>query len=162
MAPATVVPTRPNGARQVDAPGEAVAVGGCGAPCAPDGPVPGGGAALTGPAWYPAMAAVICLGQNDAAELPPGATASWQARSNCGSVGRAAGSLARQAVTTARSLSGTESSAGAMCTTRNSTAGASPWPKGATPAAAKASVEPSANTSLAGPAGLPMACSGAM
>ena len=49
-----------------------------------------------------------------------------------------------------------------MCTTRNSTAGASPSPNGASPVAAKASVEPSANTSLAGPAGIPMACSGAM
>ena len=115
-----------------------------------------------GLAWYPAMTAVIWPGQNDAAELPPAAAASWQARSSCGSVGRAAGSLARQAATMARSRSGTESSAGGMCTTRNSSAGASPSPKGGAPPAAKASVEPSANTSLAGPDGIPMACSGDM
>src|ERR1035441_10898512 len=79
-----------------------------------------------------------------------------------GSVGRAWGSFARQAETNSRSCGGTPARAGSPWTTRYRTAAAVPEPNGPAPVAAEAITQPRANTSLAGPAALPSACSGAM
>ncbi len=77
-------------------------------------------------------------------------------------VGRSCGCLARQRSSSACSSAGTLPSSGSSCTTRYSPADSGPSPNGGVPPATYAASEPSANTSVAGVAGPPWACSGAM
>jgi hypothetical protein len=77
-------------------------------------------------------------------------------------VGRAAGSLARQAAPSSRSPAGSAHIAGSACTTRYSTEGTGPSPNGPAPVPANTSTLPSENTSPAGPTSPPTACSGDM
>ena len=113
-------------------------------------------------AWYAPITLATGRGQNATADGP----VSWfwlaiTAASAAG-VGRAAGSLARHPARISRSAGGTPSRAASTCTTRYRTAAAVPVPNGPAPVAAYAITHPSANMSLAGPAGLPSACSGDM
>jgi hypothetical protein len=81
----------------------------------------------------------------------------------CWALGRRAGSLSRQARTMASTSPGTPARSGSDCTTRNSAAVGLSAANGLRPVAANTRVEPSANTSIAGPPGAdPEICSGAM
>ena len=101
-------------------------------------------------------------GQNATADGPVPWSRPAIAAASAAGAGRAAGSLARHPETISRSAGGTPSRAASPCTTRYRTAAAVPVPNGPAPVAAYAITHPSANMSLAGPAGLPSACSGDM
>src|SRR5580693_7672441 len=115
------------------------------------GPVdPGAGAGIPAPAGTGPPGAGGAAG-------PPSAV------SNCGTVGRSCGALARQPPITWRSRSSpSPARAGGSVKMRNITVAAESLPNGSRPVPAKASTLPSANTSLAGPTGSPRICSGDM
>nr|WP_301177943.1 hypothetical protein [Actinomadura geliboluensis] len=76
--------------------------------------------------------------------------------------GRSTAALARQDATSGRIASASPSSTGGSCRTRCTIAGIVAASNGLRPVAAKASTQPSANTSAGGPDGSPRTCSGAM
>ena len=115
-----------------------------------------------GAAVAPSITSATSAGQNDVGVAVTAGPARVIMAPRAASSGRCLGSLARQAEITSRSLSGTEVRSGRPVTTRYSTDAALPPPNGALPLAAKASTQPSENTSLAGPTSAPSACSGDM
>src|SRR5215469_5531355 len=135
-----------------------------GAPVSPDAAVPDAAAGLSeaGAAVAPSITFATSAGQNDVGVAVTAGPARVIMAPRAASSGRCAGSLARQGEITSRSLSGTELRSGCPVTTRYSTDAALPPPNGALPLAAKASTQPSENTSLAGPTSAPSACSGDM
>ena len=115
-----------------------------------------------GAAGTPSITSATSAGQNDVGVAVTAGPARVIMAPRAASSGRCLGSLARQPEITSRSLSGTEVRSGRPVTTRYSTDAALPPPNGALPLAAKASTQPSENTSLAGPTCAPSACSGDM
>src|SRR5580693_2663062 len=120
------------------------------------------GLSEAGAAVAPSITSATSAGQNDVGVAVTAGPARVIMAPRAASSGRCLGSLARQAEITSRSFSGTEVRSGRPVTTRYSTDAALPPPNGALPLAAKASTQPSENTSLAGPTSAPSACSGDM
>jgi hypothetical protein len=112
-------------------------------------------AATTGSGSQPA-----CDGAGLTDDASPVARASRS--SNVGTVGRPPGSLARHSATKARKSGGSRRRSGSSWTTRKLRACAEPVPNGPAPVAVKARTAPREKTSLAGPTGSPVSCSGDM
>ena len=114
-------------------------------------------------AWCDWIARATGPGQNEAGgPAAASGTCGAMAAINSASPGRLAGSLARHAPARGRSGSGTPARSGWPCTIRSMIVAALPMPNGPLPVLANASREPRENTSLAGPTGSPLACSGDM
>ncbi len=105
-----------------------------------------------------ATSLVTAGGQVSAATSTPSASQ----RNNALGSGRVSGSFARQDRSASLRSAGTPVRSGEPCTTRNSIAAGSPRPNGPRPVAAKTSTAAAENTSAAGPAAPPAACSGDM
>ena len=109
------------------------------------------------------MRPVTATGQNEAGPVlsadawPAAITSTSPARPS-----RSAGCLARHAAASSRSPPGSSASVGGACTTRYSMEAGGPSPKAPAPVAANTITQPSENTSVAGPARPPSACSGDM
>ncbi len=125
-------------------------------------------AADAGPGMGPVRqvsARTVCVGESSTrsgAMVVTGAADGFVRRSrSCRAEGRYCASLARAAVTSGRSDSGTAETSGSSCRTRYRTASVGPPPNGDSPEAAYAIVTPQTKMSASGP-GLPSTCSGAM